>query len=395
MGNYETPLELDTGMIFNLPGGLFIVANPGDVASLRASPHAESFAGATFMPQAADEELSGDVARLAKVLVLEVDPTSAESLRRMAKLRAEREDLPIIAALSKADVSLVRTLIRQGIADVAELPFAPEELASQILDASTRLAEPSNPGDLAPMVTVARSTGGSGASTLITHLAAAMASQDTTGKGVCVIDLDLQSGDVASYTGVEPKVTISALLDAGERLDSQLLRSAITQTRYGYSIIAAPEAITPLDTVDVDQLLRVLTLARRHFGHVLVDLPAVWTNWSLSTVVASNEVLLVTDLSIASLRQARRRLDLLRSVGLGRQQLKVVANRMERRLFKTIGVDEVGNALDCEVIATLSSEGATLRSAQDQGVLISDIAGKSRFANEIRDLAGLLTADGG
>lgn len=394
MGNYETPLELDTGMIAKPRGGLFIVANALDITMLRGSALGKGFGNAAFVPLEANVDLPADVVRSARVLVLEVDPSSPESLRRIAKLRSEREDLPIIAALSKADVSLVRTLIRQGISDVAVLPFAAEELASQILDASTRLAELAPQGALAPMVTVVRSTGGCGATTVVTHLAAALAKADHTGRGVCVIDLDLQSGDVASYVGLHPKVTVSALIEAGDRLDSDLLRSAVTETAYGFSLIAAPDGIAPVDAVDVDQLLRVLSLARRQFGTVLLDLPADWTNWSLSAVMASSEVLLITDLSIASLRQAKRRLELLRSVGEGGGHIKVVVNRAERRLFKTIGVDEVSQALDCAVAASLSSEGATLRSAQDQGLLVTDVASRSKFAGEIRGLADLLTAGG-
>ncbi len=394
MGNYETPLELDTGMIAKPRGGLFIVANALDITMLRGSAQAEGFGDAAFVPLAANVELPANVVRAARVLVLEVDPASPESLRRIAKLRSEREDLPIIAALSKADVSLVRTLIRQGISDVAVLPFAPEELASQILDAATRLAEQAPQAALSPMFTVVRSTGGCGATTVVTHLAAALAKLDHTGRGVCVIDLDLQSGDVASYVGLHPKVTVSALIDAGDRLDSQLLSGAVTETVYGFSLIAAPEGIAPVDAIDVDQLLRVLSLARRQFGCVLLDLPADWTNWSLSAVMASSDVLLITDLSIASLRQAKRRLELLRSVGEGGERIKVVVNRAERRLFRTIGVEEVSEALGCEVAASLSSEGGTLRSAQDQGLLMGDVASRSKFAGEIRGLAELLLSGG-
>jgi hypothetical protein len=35
-------------------------------------------------------------------------------------------------------------------------------------------------------------------------------------------------------------------------------------------------------------------------------------------------------------------------------------------------------------------EGATLRLAQDQGLLISGVANKSKFASDIRSLAGTL-----
>ena len=102
-------------------------------------------------------------------------------------------------------------------------------------------------------------------------------------------------------------------------------------------------------------------------------------------------MVLITDFSISSLRQAKRRLQLLSSIGVPSEQVKVVVNRVERRLFRTIGVNEVGDALQCNVVASLTFEGPTLRSAQDQGVLISGVASKSKFAGDIRSLAQLLS----
>ena len=148
--------------------------------------------------------------------------------------------------------------------------------------------------------------------------------------------------------------------------------------------------ITPLETVNVDQLLALLDIVRREFDFVLVDLPADWTNWALSVTLTSSEVLLITDLSIASLRQAKRRVELLTSVGLERSKLQVIVNRVERRLFKTIGVDDVREALKCEVLTSLTAEGAVMSSAQDQGLLISEINHRSKFAADIRRLASLL-----
>jgi len=374
-----------------LPGRFFVVARDAEIEALRSSPDIPGFTASAFVALPVDAPLPEQIVRSAQVLVLEVDPANPQSLRRVAQLRSDRPDLPIIAALNQADVSLVRTLIRQGVTDVASLPFAAEELASQIFDQLSKIAELTQPGELSPMISVVRSTGGCGATTVITHLAAALAAGDTSGRGVCVIDLDLQNGDVAAFVGEVPRVTVSALLDAGERLDNELVRSAISETRFGFSVIAAPEPITPLETVDVDQLLKILRLLRRQFAYVLVDLPAAWTNWALSVVLASSEVVLISDLSISSLRQAKRRLELLSSVGVGRDHVKVVVNRVERRLFKTIGVDEVGDALGCHVLASLALE-HDLRSAQDQGLLITSVTSRSRFASDIRTLAAKLSS---
>lgn len=395
MTNFDKNLTMKADIIPTLPGGLFVVANAAEIERLRAASEGTSYQGSVFVPLPAGDPLPGDVLATAHVLVIEVDPENEASLRRVAGIRADRPDLAIIAAIGRADVSLVRTLVRQGITDVAQLPFDPVELATQILSASSTATGQSHHWNLAPLITVARSTGGCGTTTVLTHLAAALAAGDRGKQSVCLIDLDLQGGDVAAFVGETPKVTVNALLEAGNRLDIELVRSAITPTRHGFSIIAAPDAITPLETVDVDYLLRILNLVRKEFSYVLVDLPASWTNWSLSAALASSKLVLVTDPSIASLRHAKRRLQLLASVGMPEDRIGVAVNRLERRLFRTIGTDEAAEALGHEVLAGLASEGLAIRGAQDQGLMIYEVEGKSRYYKDIQTLAARLTGQEG
>jgi pilus assembly protein CpaE len=237
---------------------------------------------------------------------------------------------------------------------------------------------------------VVRSVGGSGSTTVLTHLAAALAQAAPDGKRVCVVDLDLQGGEVAAYLGTPAPVTIAALIEAGERLDDDLVNSTLLETRYGFSIVAAPEAITPLDAVNAEQVLAVLASLRRRFGYVLVDLPANWTNWSLSVAARADRVFMVSDSSIAGLRQGRRKIDLLESVDVRRDAIKLVANRTERRLFRTVGTEEIAEALRVDVVATLGEEHGTLRAAQDQGVLLGDTAGRTAYVKAIDGLAQLI-----
>lgn len=374
-------------MTVALPAGLFVITNKADIDRLRNAVWAPGLSASAFVPLEPDMDLPPDAVGAAHVIVLEVDPTSNGSLRRLARLRSERPNLPIIAALRDANVALVRMLIRQGVTDVAVLPFEPDDLLAQVLDAITFLANRTSEADLAPLTTVVRSTGGSGATTIVTHLADALAQTYKANGTVCVIDLDLQSGDVASFLGQAPGVTVASLLEAGDRLDAELLRGAVMATEHGFSIIAAPEAITPLETVDTDQLLKLLTIARREFSHVIVDLPAAWTNWALSVASASGRILVVAEPSIASLRQAKRRIDLLASVGIENAKVQVVLNRVERRLFKSIGRDDVQETLMRDVVATLHLENSALTLAQDRGMLLSETNSKSRFCNDVRGLA--------
>ncbi|WP_095013109.1 AAA family ATPase [Tsuneonella mangrovi] len=392
MGTYKTPYELHEGMTVSHAGRSVIVAEEGFIEALKDGGDLRGLNGATLVPLASDSPLPAEVVDKARVLVLEVDAANEASLRRLATARVEHAGVAIIAALREADVALVRALIRQGVSDVVDLPFSAEELSTRILDALSSQAETVSSGNLGKTVAVMRASGGTGATTMVTHLAEAVARHNTGSRGVCLVDLDIQGGDVASYVGAEPVATIESLLDAGSRLDAELIQSAITESRYGFGVIAAPEAIIPIDKIDVDHLLTILRMVRSLSDHVLIDLPPAWTDWSLSTVHAADRILLVTDTSISGLRQAKRCIKLLNGIDVPNERIELVVNRLERHLFRTVGTDDVTDTLRCDVAASLVAEGTSMREAQDQGMLLFDFNGKSRFGSGIDALANSIVS---
>ncbi|CCA93443.1 pilus assembly protein CpaE [Novosphingobium sp. PP1Y] len=336
------------------------------------------------------EQVPDAVIGEATQIVLEVDPRDAGSMRRLSSLREHYVHVPLIAAIGDASVSLVRTLVRQGVSDVVSLPLEPEELMQVVLEASVRRdTRPRSTQKLAPLVAVARSIGGCGATSIATHLASDLA-EYAGAAGAVIVDLDLQFGNVGIYLGVNARGSLNDLLEAGDRLDDDLLTSIIGEAGEGLSVITAPEAILPLESVDIDQLLRVIHLLRQRFGYVVLDLPANWTNWTLSAALAANSIILICELSIASLRQARRRLELFASVGIESSAVEIVVNRVENRLFKTIDLDDVSRTLNHRVLGKVALESPLVSTSQDQGMLASAVHRKSKFMADVRRLGQLL-----
>lgn len=329
----------------------------------------------------------------AGVLVIEVAADPPESLERLALIRKQHPELPLVAALRADSVALSRTLLRQGVNDIISLPIDCAALARQLAELSDGEFERRS-GKPAELVLVVGSTGGSGATTILTHLAAALAANRDHPRKVCVIDLDLQAGEVAYYVGQAPRVTVAPLLEAGDRLDDELVRSALTDSQHQFSIIAAPETITALDDVDQDRLLAMVGLVRSMFDVVLVDVPSDWSNWALSLALAADQLVLVTELSVAGLRQARRRLDLFASVGVREDRIRVVGNRVEQGLFKPIGLKEAAAALGCPLAAAIHNEDDRLVAAQNEGRLLTDFQKHGRFASDIKELAQSLDLEG-
>ncbi|QGN54465.1 pilus assembly protein CpaE [Novosphingobium sp. Gsoil 351] len=396
MGTLDTPFDLGGGMAIGMPSDVFVVANGVEIDRLRAGVAFRRLADLRLIAASPAEPLPEDVIASAALLVIEVDPADRASMRRIAQVRSARPNLPLVVALHDANVATVRTLVRQGVNDVAAIPFDLDELTAQLLDLAAQMREKQVAHvPLAPLVSVVRSAGGAGATTVITHLAAALAANDPPARGVCLIDLDIQYGSIGAALGKSAKTTALELLEAGNRLDAEFLRAAVVASGRQFDLIVAPDAITPLEAIDVDQLLHMLTIARREYGAVLVDLPANWTNWALSTALASTEILLVTDLTIPGLRQTKRRLELFDTVGIARERVRLIVNRVEKRLFRMIGLDEVRRTLGHPVHATLAGEPTLLATSQDQGLLAWEANRKSKFGQDIVALAAGLTREWG
>ena len=139
--------------------------------------------------------------------------------------------------------------------------------------------------------------------------------------------------------------------------------------------------------MDTDRLLQLLTLIRQNYSAVVVDVPTDWTNWAVSVLSASDLILMVVELNVKSLRQAKRRLDLLAQIGVERDRVVLVINRAERRMFKAIDTSDVSETLHREVIGTVSLEGQDLASAQAQGVLAHRLSRKSKFSADVAAIA--------
>jgi pilus assembly protein CpaE len=334
-----------------------------------------------------DAEIPSEDLANASILVLEVSPASAASLDRLSAVRALYPDLPIIAAVRDANLPLVRSLLKQGVRDVVGLPLPHAEIIEILQEILTELrAVSSHESALGQLVTIIKSIGGVGATTIATHLGSELAARNT-GRGVCVFDLDLQFGDAASYLGLSNELTIANLLDAGARIDGDLLRSVATITDAGLHVIAAPVDMMPIEAVNADQILRIIDLARQQYDYVVLDLPTNWTNWALSLVARSTAIFLIVELSVGSLRQAKRQLQLLNSQAISGSHVHVVANRVEKRMFRTIDLDSASLALGHPVELSIHNDHPLVRAAHDQGVLIQQIRAKSKI---VADIAALL-----
>ncbi|MBD3729564.1 MAG: hypothetical protein IE933_07645 [Sphingomonadales bacterium] len=375
----------------SLPVNTIVMANETNLELLRGAMSDRFGASYALHALSPSDPVPADILAKADLLVVEIDPNHPQSLARIAQIRDRRPDVLLVAAIRDADVAIVRTLVRRGVNDVVALPFDVEELFASIVDLSASKA-----GDdprLSPLTAVVGVVGGVGATTVITHLAAAIVHANP-GSRCCLIDLDLQSGDIAYLLGQGASSSVIDLLQAGDRLDDAMFRDACIDTGRGIHILSAPDHIVPPEAVDAEAVLALIALARREFDYVLVDLPADWTNWSLSAACSASHLVLLTDQSLRCLRQAKKSLELLESVDYPPRSTHLVVNRAEKRLFQSIGTQEVEKALGREVMATVALQKSGLQDAQEQAILLGDVDARAALVRDVAQIAQqLLTVE--
>jgi len=162
----------------------------------------------------------------ARAIIIEVQPDDEASMVRLAGLRAANPRLMLVAAVRGAQIAVVRALLRSGINDVIELPLRAHDLAAILDDLRSRIAASrQDEVKTGQLVSIIKSVGGVGATTIATQAASLHArSVKANGGEVCLFDFDVQFGNAGTFLGISSTLTLADLLNAGSRVDNELLR---------------------------------------------------------------------------------------------------------------------------------------------------------------------------
>lgn len=247
---------------------------------------------------------------------------AGELLQFMTKMR---QPVHVIALHETGDPTTVLRALRLGASEFLSAPFeasVQRDAVAGILRLRHSAAEP----DAEPGRVVAFSSAkpGSGASTLACHSAFAL--RQITGQRVLLADLDLAGGTLAFYLRLNHPSGSREALEAGEQLDVTLWAGLTADCR-GVDVLVAPRE--PFEAaVKPGNLRQVLDYARGCYDWILLDLPATFHRLSLQALWEADRAFLVTTSELPSLYLARKAVGLLSQLGLGKDRVEVVVNRM-------------------------------------------------------------------
>jgi pilus assembly protein CpaE len=305
---------------------------------------------------------------------------SRAGMDRLRRIRATNPDLAVLLVLPKPQRSPVPDIVRVGAVDLVELPADRRRLAAALRRAfDAGRADPAaseRPSDwdvsLAEVISVASPSGGCGKTFYSTNLAHFL--NRTTGRRVCLVDLDLQFGEVMSALRLNPRYT---MVDAVVRSDEEraeldtYIEEYLTVHDSGFWVLPAPRHPADADRITLLDVSRMVAALRRHFDYVVIDTSAQLSEVTLTALEQSTALICMATLDLPSIRNMRVFLDTLGRLNVPTDRISVILNKVEPDMG--IKVEEVDEALHHKVVSVLPYAREVSRSINHgQPVMVTD-----------------------
>ncbi|HAF66175.1 MAG TPA: P-loop NTPase [Bacillota bacterium] len=172
--------------------------------------------------------------------------------------------------------------------------------------------------------------GGVGKSFISANLACA-AAMATQGQAA-LIDLDVYSGDIATYLDLSDGPTIIEMLPELPRLRPDgLERYAQLYGPSRLNVICSPRRPELSTLVGVDHVKQLLSLATRRWGLLYIDTaPDITSDLLGEAIDAASAIVLVVTQDVCALKQGKTALEILRKLGIPDNSVHVVLNRCSK-----------------------------------------------------------------
>lgn len=223
------------------------------------------------------------------------------------------------------DVALFRKLLAAGVADYLIKPLQIESLQQAIISAAHFSAGQEKKPGVADLIVLIGARGGVGVSTIAVNCAWTLAEESKN--SVALVDLDMHFGSSALALDIEPSPGLREALKNPSRIDSLFVTSALVKATDRLYVLGSEEPIEEEIIPDPTAIALLLSEMRGRFQYVIVDLPHNLLRLYDVILPESNRVFIVSDLSLAGIRDTVRLMNRIRNIN-PKQDIRIIANRV-------------------------------------------------------------------
>ncbi|MCA0962126.1 AAA family ATPase [Salipiger bermudensis] len=336
-----------------------------------------------------------------------IDGEDEENLGVLSEIICGAKACGIRVVLIAEDVTpaSLHQLLRSGADEFVPYPLPERELASAIerMRRATEVATVTEPrvklsgdGD-GVLIAVQGLCGGCGATTLAVNLAWELANvAKERAPRVCLLDLGLQFGSVATYLDLPRREAVLEMLSDVHAMDGESFGQALVSFEDKLQVLTSPADLVPLDLIGPDEVKRVLDVAREHFDYVVVDMPGALVQWTDTVLTEAQVCFAVIDLDMRSAQNTLRLKRAMQAEDLPFDKLRFTLNRAPKftDLQGKSRVRRMSESLGIRVDVQLPDGGRLVGQANDHGLTLAQHAHKNPLRKDIAKLAAELYSIG-
>jgi pilus assembly protein CpaE len=287
----------------------------------------------------------------------------------------------VIVVGAANDIALYRELMRRGVSEYLVPPLQPLQLIRAI---TTLYSDPSAPF-VGRQIAFCGAKGGVGASTIAHNFAHSIA--ERLGAAAVLVDLDLPFGTAGLNFNQDPLQGVADALKEPDRLDPVLMDRMMARCGERLSLFAAPASLDDDYDLSPEAFEEVAQKVRGATPFVVLDLPHAWTAWKRRMLIASDDLVIVATPDLASLRNAKNIVDLVRKARPNDAAPRLVLNQVGVPGRPEIPVKDFGEALGIAPSLVLGFDPKLFGQAANNGQMLSEVGPKSKLVESLDHFA--------
>ncbi|MZR31906.1 response regulator [Sneathiella litorea] len=308
-----------------------------------------------------------------------VDP-DGDITRLVRKMGA---DNTLIVLGTSNEVSEFRKMIALGAKDYLVKPLTAEVLKDAIENIG-RQSQALNAAQSGKLTVVVGVRGGVGATTIATNLAWIMANEEKL--PTALMDLDLHFGTTTLSLDIETGGGFREALENPHRLDKLFLDSAIVKDGNHLAVLGTEEPIDELVDVSEESIDALIGEISQDYNQVIVDLPRHLLPTQGALLASADTVILVSDQSLAGIRDINRITQAMTTLQTKGRILKVVSRVGSERSAQVSKAD-FERGLNESVDYVIPEDGKTLTVCANAGKAVGEVSVKAPIAKVLQELA--------
>lgn len=319
------------------------------------------------------------------IIILDTDQSGDELLMRLEAL-AEVCDpgTSVILIGTSNDIELYRDLVRRGISEYIVKPAAPR----RIFEAVAEICMDPDATPTGRLMAFIGSRGGAGSSTLAHNVGWTLGQEYQ--EEVVIIDLDISFGTAGLAFNLETPQGIHSALAEPERLDDVLLERFLAEYDEYVKLLVSPAALDAEEKLYMDALDRLLELVRARASYVILDLPHRWAPWTQQLLLDADEVVIVSLLDLAGLRDSRHLVARLKGLRGEQAPLRLVLNHAGAFKRSELSAKDFENAVELAPAMVLPHDPNLFGAAANNGQMLGEVNRRHKVSEQIRQFAIML-----